>query len=75
VAKTLRNVGDEHEPRAFNTYAAVAFAFIGKLIDTLEPTLLLLAPECNRRLGRQHPQLSDPQIDARGPDLGHVHSR
>jgi putative DNA primase/helicase len=33
--QTLRNVGDEHEPRGFNTYAAIAIASIGKLIDTL----------------------------------------
>ncbi len=30
-----RNVGDEHEPRTFATYAAVAIATIGTLPDTL----------------------------------------
>jgi hypothetical protein len=31
----LRNVGDEHEPRAFSTYAACAIALIGQLPGTL----------------------------------------
>ena len=31
----LRAVGDEHEPRAFKTYSAVAIACIGNLPDTL----------------------------------------
>jgi hypothetical protein len=31
----LRTVGDDHEPRAFSTYAPCAIALIGKLPDTL----------------------------------------
>jgi 5S rRNA maturation endonuclease (ribonuclease M5) len=31
----LRTVGDDHEPRAFATYAAVAVGIIGRLPDTL----------------------------------------
>lgn len=31
----LRNVGDEHEPRAFATYSAMAIALIGRLPETL----------------------------------------
>jgi putative DNA primase/helicase len=31
----LRLVGDEHEPRAFSTFAATAIAMIGRLPDTL----------------------------------------
>jgi uncharacterized protein DUF3631 len=31
----LRNVGDDHEPRAFSTYAACAIALIGQLPGTL----------------------------------------
>jgi Protein of unknown function (DUF3631) len=31
----LRNVGDDHEPRAFSTYSAVAIALIGQLPGTL----------------------------------------
>src|SRR5262245_53446818 len=31
----LRNVGDDHEPRAFSTYAACAVALIGQLPGTL----------------------------------------
>jgi Protein of unknown function (DUF3631) len=31
----LRNVGDEHEPRAFATYSACAIALIGRLPETL----------------------------------------
>src|SRR6516165_9571984 len=31
----LRSVGDEHEPRAFSVYGAVAIALIGSLPDTL----------------------------------------
>jgi putative DNA primase/helicase len=33
--QVLRNVGDEHEPRAFDTYAATAIAAIGTLPDTV----------------------------------------
>jgi hypothetical protein len=31
----LRTVGDDHEPRAFSVYTAVAIALIGQLPDTL----------------------------------------
>ena len=40
--QTLRNVGDDHEPRAFNTYAAVAIASIGKLLDTLTDRCVII---------------------------------
>jgi hypothetical protein len=33
--QVVRTVGDEHEPRAFSTFAAVAIAIIGNLPDTL----------------------------------------
>jgi Protein of unknown function (DUF3631)/Primase C terminal 2 (PriCT-2) len=33
--QVLRTVGDDHEPRAFSTYSAVAIALIGELPDTL----------------------------------------
>ena len=33
--QVVRTVGDDHEPRAFSTFAAVAIAIIGKLPDTL----------------------------------------
>jgi putative DNA primase/helicase len=35
-AAVVRNVGDNHEPRQFSTWAAVAIAMIGRLPDTLE---------------------------------------
>jgi putative DNA primase/helicase len=34
-AWTLRNVGEQHEPRSFSTWAPVALACIGKLPDTV----------------------------------------
>ena len=34
-AFTIRNVGDQHEPRQFSTWAAVAMAAIGQLPDTV----------------------------------------
>src|SRR5262245_6308999 len=34
-SRVLRTVGDDHEPRAFSVYAAVAIALIGQLPDTL----------------------------------------
>lgn len=33
---TLRNVGDDHEPKRFSTWSACAIALIGRLPDTLE---------------------------------------
>jgi Protein of unknown function (DUF3631) len=33
--QVVRTVGDDHEPRAFSTFAAVAIAIIGNLPDTL----------------------------------------
>ena len=33
--QVLRTVGDDHEPRSFSTFAAVAIAIIGNLPDTL----------------------------------------
>jgi Protein of unknown function (DUF3631) len=34
-SRVLRTVGDDHEPRAFSVYTAVAIALIGQLPDTL----------------------------------------
>jgi Protein of unknown function (DUF3631) len=39
----VRNVGDEHEPRAFSTYSACAIALIGRLPDTLHDRSLTIA--------------------------------
>jgi hypothetical protein len=44
----LRNVGDDHEPRQFSTYAACAIAMIGKLPDTLANRSVAI--ELQRRL-------------------------
>jgi putative DNA primase/helicase len=44
----LRNVGDEHEPRAFPTFAAVAIATIGTLPGTLIDRSVIL--DLKRRL-------------------------
>ena len=47
--QTLRNVGvgDDYEPRAFNNFAAVAIASIGKLLDTLTDRSIVI--ELKRR--------------------------
>jgi putative DNA primase/helicase len=47
----LRNVGDEHEPRAFATYAATAIATIGTLPDTLIDRAVIV--DLKRRLPRE----------------------
>jgi len=44
----LRNVGDEHEPRAFDTFSALAIALIGQLPDPLHDRALDI--ELKRRL-------------------------
>ena len=41
-AFALRLVGDNHEPRQFSTWAAVAIALIGKLPDTLQDRAILI---------------------------------
>ena len=41
-AFVLRLVGDNHEPRQFSTWAAVAIALIGKLPDTLQDRSILI---------------------------------
>jgi putative DNA primase/helicase len=41
-AFVLRLVGDNHEPRQFSTWAAVAIALIGKLPDTLQDRAILI---------------------------------
>ena len=39
----LRTVGDDHEPRAFATYAACAIALIGRLPETLHDRAVVVA--------------------------------
>jgi putative DNA primase/helicase len=43
IAKVLRCVGDDHEPRVFGVWAAVAFAGIGKQHDTLMDRSIVLS--------------------------------
>ena len=50
-AFALRLVGDNHEPRQFSTWAAVAIALIGKLPDTLQDRALLI--RMRRRLSSE----------------------
>jgi hypothetical protein len=47
----LRLVGDNHEPRQFSTWAAVAIALIGKLPDTLQDRSILI--RMRRRLSSE----------------------
>lgn len=42
AATILRNVGDQHEPRIFSTWAPMAFAHIGPIPDTLEQRSITL---------------------------------
>jgi len=42
TAFTLRTVGDDHEPRMFSTWCAVAIASIGKLPPTLEDRSIVI---------------------------------
>jgi putative DNA primase/helicase len=44
----LRTVGDDHEPRAFSVYTAVAIAMIGQLPDTLHDRSVII--DLKRRL-------------------------
>ena len=46
--QVLRTVGDEHEPRSFSTYSAVAIAVIGNLPDTLADRSVIV--DLKRRL-------------------------
>jgi len=50
-AFVLRLVGDNHEPRQFSTWAAVAIALIGKLPDTLQDRSILI--RMRRRLSSE----------------------
>jgi putative DNA primase/helicase len=50
-AFVLRLVGDNHEPRQFSTWAAVAIALIGKLPDTLQDRSILV--RMRRRLSSE----------------------
>ena len=54
----LRLVGDNHEPRQFSTWAAVAIALIGKLPDTLQDRSILI------RMRRRLPSESIAQFRA-----------
>jgi hypothetical protein len=47
----LRNVGDEHEPRSFSTYAACAVALIGRLPETLHDRSVVI--DLKRRLPKE----------------------
>ncbi len=42
TAYVLRTVGDEHKPKAFNTWGAKAIALIGKLPDTLHDRSIVI---------------------------------
>lgn len=42
TAFVLRTVGDEHKPKAFNTWGAKAIALIGKLPDTLHDRSIVI---------------------------------
>jgi putative DNA primase/helicase len=42
AATILRNVGEQHEPRTFSTWAPMAFAHIGPILDTLEQRSIAL---------------------------------
>ena len=46
--KVIRTVGDDHEPRTFSTYCAVAIALIGKLPPTLHDRSIVI--DLKRRL-------------------------
>jgi putative DNA primase/helicase len=61
AARVIRNVGDEHEPRVFSTWAPVAFACIGRLPDTLEDRSILIQM---RRKTRSEPVASLRQVGA-----------
>src|SRR5262249_45491358 len=41
-SRVLRTVGDDHEPRAFSVYTAVAIALIGQLPDTLHDRAVII---------------------------------
>jgi putative DNA primase/helicase len=51
TAYILRSVGDDHEPRKFSTWAAVAIAMIGRLPPTLEDRSIPV--ELRRRLPKE----------------------
>jgi putative DNA primase/helicase len=64
TAYVLRTVGDEHEPRKFSTWAAVAIAMIGRLPGTLEDRSIPVA------LRRRRPdETIVPFKDKRADDL------
>ena len=58
AAYVLRLVGDNHEPRQFSTWAAVAIALIGKLPETLQDRSILI------RMRRRLPSESIAQFRA-----------
>lgn len=43
TAFVIRTVGDDHEPRRFNTWGAKAIALIGKMADTLQDRSITIA--------------------------------
>ena len=48
----LRLVGEDHEPRTFSTYSAVAIALNGRLADTLHDRSVVI--DLKRRLASEH---------------------
>lgn len=44
----LRTIGDDHEPRAFSVYTAVAIALIGQLPDTLHDRAVIIGLQRRR---------------------------
>jgi putative DNA primase/helicase len=60
----LRTVGDDHEPRAFATYAACAIALIGRLPETLHDRSVIT--DLKRRM------LSEPITPFRPDRVGHL---
>lgn len=67
TAFVLRNVGDEHEPRRFSTWAATAIAMIGDLPDTLADRSI---PICLRRR-MQHEKISSFR-SGRSPEVNEI---
>jgi putative DNA primase/helicase len=62
-AYVVRTVGDDHEPRKFNTWGAKALAGIGRLADTLMDRAIVI--ELRRKLA--HEQVD--RLRHAGPDL------
>src|SRR5262249_61522438 len=59
----IRNVGDDHEPREFSTWAPVAIACIGKLPGTIEDRSIVV-PMRRRRPAERIDRLRLDRLDA-----------